>query len=337
MAELALPDPIVLYLNAHHPPAGIELPGPARCIPFPRLWTHVRLSAEMVQKRPGVLFVPAHVVPIVHPPSVVTIHDLGYLHLPELHPSGQRRVLDWSTRWSAKVSRKIIAISESTKTDLVAHYDVDPTKITVIHHGIAPEFRPSSPDEIESLRARLRLPKRYALAVGTVQPRKNYGRLAGAVAAVNRSGTDIALVVAGKRGWMADDVEREINAANLGDRIRLLGYVEDRDLPALYSGAALFCQPSLYEGFGLPVLEAMACGAPVVASNSSSLPEITGDAALLVDPLDTGKIADAIARVLNEAELSTILSERGRAHSARFTWTRCAEQTLDLLRSVRDA
>jgi len=191
-------------------------------------------------------------------------------------------------------------------------------------------------DEIESIRTHFDLPLRYVLAVGTIQPRKNYGRLARAVAALNRRGNALTLVIAGKRGWLADQVQRDIAESGIGDRVRVLDYVEDRALPSLYAGAAVFCQPSLYEGFGLPVVEAMACGAPVVASNNSSLPEVAGDAALLVDPLDSDALASGIARVLEDSVLHAELVDRGRIRSASFTWQSCAEKTLRVLRTVRE-
>lgn len=332
--RLEPPDEIELYLNSPAAPAGQILPGTPICIPFPRLWTHVRLSVEMARRRPGVLFVPAHVVPLIHPRTVVTIHDLGYLAHPDAHPPRDLRMLDWSTRWSARVARRVIAISNATRNDLINHYGVAAGKIEVIHHGVAPEFRPASPQAIDEVRARHRLPARYALALGTIQPRKNYGRLAAAVAQLRREGIDLTLIIAGKRGWLIDRVEREIQDA--GDGARLLGYVEDRDLPALYSGAMVYCQPSLYEGFGMPVLEAMACGVPVLAASGSALPEVGGDAALYHDPFDVAAIAEGLRRLLTDRELRGRLTSSGSARAAAFTWERCAERTLELLRNVRD-
>ena len=241
------------------------------CIPFPRLWTHVRLSVEMLRRRPGVLFVPAHVVPALHPPSVVTIHDLGYLHHPEAHPASQRRMLHWSTRWSVFAARRIIAISENTKRDLIRSYRVPEEKIAVIPHGVAAEFAPANAGAVSDVRARYGLGARYVLAVGTVQPRKNLARLAAAVRQLNDNGTRIDLAIAGKQGWLAADVMYEIENERASPFVRLLGYVPDADLPALYTGADVFAMPSLYEGFGMPVLEAMACGVPVVAADRSSL------------------------------------------------------------------
>ncbi len=323
-----------LYFNSASPPDRLPALGEAICIPFPRLWTHVRLSVEMARRRPGVLFVPAHVIPIVHPRSVVTIHDLGYLEHPETHPPGDLRMLDWSTRWSIRAATKVIAISQATKNDLQQHYRVPSDKIRVVHHGVSESLQPATRDEVAQVRLKYALTERYVLAVGTVQPRKNLARLAEAVLALNCSGERIELVVAGKPGWLSNVVERDISTSGASGNVRLLGYVEDRDLAALYTGAEVFCQPSLYEGFGMPVLEAMACGTPVVAANRSSLPEIGGDAAIYADPFSADSIAQTLSRVLAEPELRQNMIGRGLLRVRDFTWNRTATQTMNVLQEV---
>lgn len=332
LAEIAPPERFELYVNAAKPPGHLPSLGEPVCIPFPRLWTHVRLAAELRRRRPRLLFVPAHVVPIVHPRSVVTIHDLGYLHVPEAHPPGQRRMLDLTTRWSSRAASRIIAISHATKRDLVERYAVPEAKIAVVHHGISPIFRPASADAIAGVRAKYGLASPYAVAVGTVQPRKNYGRLAEAVQRVARAGSPMTLVIAGKRGWLADDVIASVERS--GANVRLLGFVPDADLPALYSGAVAACQISLYEGFGMPALEAMACGVPLIAANGSALPEVCGDAARFVDPLDVESIAEGMQAVMDDPRLRANLIERGMRRAARFTWRACAERTLAVLREA---
>lgn len=337
LARLDVPDPIRLYLNTASPPADLPPIGEPVCLPFPRFWTHLRLSWEMQRRPPDVLFVPAHVVPLRHPPSVVTIHDLGYLHQPEAHPPSARRMLDLTTRWSARVARRIIAISDTTRRDLTAHYGVPAERIQVIPHGVDHAMRRASRESVVELRRRLALPDAYILFVGTVQPRKNLGRLARAMAVVARAGLAHQLVIAGKRGWMASHVEAEIVASGMADRVRFVGYVPSSDLPTLYTGASAFCFPSLYEGFGLPVLEAMACGAPVVAADRSAIPEVAGEAALLVDPTVPEAIGQALCRVLTDKQLRNDLIERGRRRTRQFTWERTAAETIALLRTVRDA
>jgi glycosyltransferase involved in cell wall biosynthesis len=290
----------------------------------------------MQRRPPAVLFVPAHVIPLRHPPSVVTIHDLGYLHHPEAHPQRDRWMLDWTTRWSTRVARRVIAISEATRCDLVQCYGVAQDKIDVIPHGVDSRFFAVDDDAIRRVRQSLALPERFVLAVGTVQPRKNLGRLAVAMRYLAASGLPHSLVVAGKRGWLASTVERDITQAGMGDRIIFLGYVPAPYLPALYAAADALAFPSLYEGFGLPVLEAMAAGTPVVAANRSAIPEVAGDAALLVDPFSPEEIARGLMRVLTEPALRAGLVARGRERAASFSWEKSALATLDVLRRVRD-
>ena len=291
----------------------------------------------MARKPPGVLFVPAHVVPIVHPRSVVVIHDLGYLRFPETHTAPARRMLDLTTRWNAATARKVIAISDATKRDLIDYYRTPAAKIEVVHHGVGPGFRPRTQAEIAETLDRLSIRQPYVLSVGTVQPRKNFGRLAAAMGAVAAAGLPHQLVVAGKRGWLADRVDQEIEASGQRNRVRMLGYVSPDDLSALYSGASAFCLPSLHEGFGLPVLEAMASGTPVVASNSSALFEVAGSAAITVDPLDLGAIGEALVDVLSREALEKELRFAGLRRAAEFSWERTARATLDILGRVRDA
>ena len=297
---------------------------------------------------------PAHVVPLAGaPPSVVTIHDLGYLAFPQAHTARRRLELHLTTRWSLRAARRVIAISRATKDDLVRHYGADPARIAVVHHGLSAGFRPS--DDPAAL-ARHGLERPYFLYVGTLQPRKNLERLIEAYAtAAQLLGNAVAagggpapgrperipgpgpsapwpqLAIAGRRGWLSQAIERRAAQLGVADSVRFLGYVDDGDLPALLSGATAFLFPSLYEGFGMPVLEAMACGAPVLTSTTSALPEVAGDAALLVDPADTAAIARGIARLAADPGLRADLRARGLARAARFTWERCARETREVL------
>jgi glycosyltransferase involved in cell wall biosynthesis len=336
-----------LYCNqlpAMLPPLGPNFA--LRRMPFPRLWTHMRLSAELVLRPPDVLFVPAHVLPLGAPlrrrlRTVVTIHDMGYLHFPEAHTPMHRRYLRLSTLWSARAADRIIAVSGATRDDLVRYIGVRPDKITVIHHGVSKRFQPvTDPEVIQATRARYGIGERYFLYLGTVQPRKNLVRLIRAFASmmagdhgtrhINRNER---LVIAGKPGWLTTEIE-QVATQQFGanqDALVFTGYIPDEDVPALLSGALGFVFPSLYEGFGMPVLEAMACGAPVLASDSSSLPEVAGNAALLVDPTDVGAIATGLALLANDAALRADLRARGLAHAAQFTWEQCAAKTLKVL------
>jgi len=318
------------------PPAGV-FAGPGvelRVIPFPRLWTHARLSWEMARCPPDVLFVPAHVLPLVHPRiSLVTVHDLGYLVFPEAHPWRQRLYLDLSTRWNARAAAHILADSEATKADLVARYRTPSAKITVAYPGIDETLVPVSDlGEIDVVKARYGIAGDYFLYLGTLQPRKNLARL---IAGFSTLGLEmqerkITLVLAGKRGWLYDGLFAQVRDMGLEGQVIFPGYLPDEDKAALLSGALAFVFPSLYEGFGLPVLEAQACGCPVITSTTSSLPEVAGDAALLVDPLDTGALAAAMARVAAEPAERESLVERGFANVRRFSWAACAQSVMSV-------
>ena len=305
-------------------------------MPARRLWTHRTLASEIVRRPPDVLFVPAHVVPWLPPwrhlpPTVVTIHDLGYHVFPAAHTRSQRLYLELSTRWSVTAATRVIAVSQATAADLVRFYDVDLAKIDVVYEACA---EPSivEPDRLADSQQRWRLRRPYALFVGTLQPRKNLVRLAQAYAQLlHRNSVAWDLVLAGAPGWLSDKLMADIEGMGLGDRLHLLGYVADDDLPALLQGARFFCYPSLFEGFGLPVLEAQSYGVPVMTSTNSSLPEVAGDAALLVDPTDVDAIAAAMLRLSQDEALRQQLIEAGYANVKRFSWEKAARETLAVL------
>jgi glycosyltransferase involved in cell wall biosynthesis len=340
LARLDRYNDYTLYCNglpAALPPLGANMA--LRSIPARRLWTHGRLSLEMVLRPPERLFVPAHVLPLRHPRrSVVTIHDLGYHCFPRAHPRAQRLYLQISTLWSARAARRLIAISELTKGELVRRYRVPPQKITVIHHGVAPRFRPIGGQAARATQARYGITAPYFIYIGTIQPRKNLRRLIeafaiyqGSTLSTQHPAPGTQLVIAGKRGWLTEGIERRAEELGIAGQVRFTGYVADEEVPALLGGALAFVYPSLYEGFGMPALEAMACGTPVLTSNSSSLPEVTGEAALLVNPQDTAAMASALARLATDDGLRAELRERGLRRAASFTWERCAGETLGVV------
>jgi len=287
-----------------------------------------------MQHRLDVLFIPAHVLPFVLPmshlpASVVTIHDLGYHYFPAAHPTLQRLYLHWSTRWSARAATSLIAVSQATANDLTHFYGTPAHKIHVIHeaHDLASANPPSSSTPI--MRAWQRP---YALYVGTIQPRKNLARLIKAYIKLHEA-HDLSwdLVIVGGSGWRSAGLEAQVQARGLSDRIHFTGYVADEELPTLYTNARFFCFPSLFEGFGLPVLEAQSYGAPVMTANNSSLPEIAGDAALLVDPTDVDAIADAMLRLSQDEVLRQQLITAGYRNVQRFSWVKAAQETLAVL------
>jgi glycosyltransferase involved in cell wall biosynthesis len=276
-------------------------------------------------------------MPLRGVPSVLTVHDLIFRHLPEHHKTLNRWYLNWTMPLYCRRADQIIAISHATQRDLIAAYDVPPEKITVIHEAADPRFRPQPPEAVEAVRTRYGLPERYLLSVGTIEPRKNLTRLLEAFEALHAEGLTDALVVVGGRGWLYDDFFARLERSPAREAVLFPGYVPDADLPPIYAGAQALAFPSLYEGFGLPVLEAMACGAPVVCSNTSSLPEVAGDAALLFDPHDVTAITQALHRLLSDDTLHADLQQRGLDRAATFSWDRVAAETEAVYNIVSDA
>lgn len=304
-------------------------------IPRRRVWTHTRLRQELADRPPDVFFTPAHVIPLGYRGlSLATVHDLGYEYFPEAHPRRQLAYLRWSTRHNARAARTVIADSNATRDDLVRLYSVDPAKIAVVYPGIDPELRRiQDPEPIEAACAGHGIGLPYLLHLGTLQPRKNLVRLVEAYAAAGLHEQGYALVLAGKTGWLAQPILAAIDRQPpaVRDRIHLTGYIGETEKNLLLSGATALVFPSLYEGFGLPVLEAQACGTPVICANTSSLPEVAGEGALLVNPLDAGAWAEALRRVVADGALQAALVERGQANLGRFDWDKTAAGVMALL------
>lgn len=324
-------------LYCREQPAAEAFPGAElRVIPFPRLWTHVRLSWELLRHPPKVLFVPAHVLPPIHPRrSLVTIHDLGYRSFPEAHPWSQRLYLEASTRWNARVASHILADSMATRQALVENYDISADKITVVYPGYEPDLqRIEDPEALAQVHRRYGLDHPYILFLGRIQPRKNLSRLITAFGNVLKRHPELLLVLAGPPGWFAETIRARVQELGLESHVIFPGYIAIEDKAALLSGARLFAFPSLYEGFGFPVLEAQACGVPVLAAATSSLPEVAGAGALLVDPLDTDAIEAGLSRLLEEPALRQTLIARGTLNLARFSWEQAAQQTAAILRQL---
>lgn len=281
-----------------------------------------------------------HATDFVLPPTrketrtLLTVHDLSFIRVPAAASPALKAYLDETVPRSVEAADHILADSEATKSDLTDLYGARADKITVLYSGVDTGFsQVSDPREIERVCVKYGLEQiRYLLSVGTVQPRKNYSRVIEALAEIRRMGHELHYVIAGASGWLEDEMKQTIERTAMDEYVHLLGLVEDRDLPALYSGARMLAMVSLYEGFGLPVLEAMACGTPVITSNLSSLPEVAGEAALLVDPYDTGAIREAIVELETDADKRTQLIQAGILQATRFSWMRAARQ----LRSVYD-
>ncbi len=331
-----------LYFNQPPPP---NLFPQADCvtsivIPFPRLWTHLRLALELQRRPPDLFFTPAHVIPYTYTgPSAATIHDLGYHYFPEAHPKRQLAYLRWSTRHNGRRARYLLADSQATKEDLVRLDGLSPDKVSVVYPGLDPTLRRVEDEgRVTAVLHHYGITPPYLLFISTLQPRKNLVRLIRAYRAAN---LPHQLVLAGKTGWLSQPILEEIangqwpfpksEIRNPKSEILLPGFIDDADKAALLSGAEAFLYPSLYEGFGFPLLEAQVCGVPVLAANTSSLPEIAGDSALLVDPLDTAAMTAALQRLVQDQTLRARLIGRGFENVRRFTWRETAVRALDLL------
>ncbi|MGN6758905.1 MAG: glycosyltransferase family 4 protein [Thermomicrobiales bacterium] len=273
--------------------------------------------------------------------AVVSVHDISYVFFPEAFSPRDRLLLSFAVPYSMRRAANVLTISEHARRDILRHYRVPEWKVTAIPLAAEEYFQPvTSADEMARVRERYGLPERYILAVGNLQPRKNLRRLIEAFATLRATGAITQrLVLVGKSLWRESEVFATIRARGLADEVLATGYVPDADLPAIYSAADVFVYPSLYEGFGLPPLEAMACGTPVITSSSSSLPEVVGDAALMFEPTDTGALAGALERVLNDEPLRECLCAAGQERAARFSWTETARRTLAVYEDVmaRDA
>ena len=268
-------------------------------------------------------------------PTVVTIHDVSFLRHPEWFPARavrvMRRLIPWSARWATRV----VTGSAHAADEIATLCRVPRAKVAVMPYAAGPEFAPGDPGAARARMAEVYgLAGPYVLAVGLIQPRKNLSRLLEAFARVVRKHDDLSLAIAGRSGPAAEGVRQRVEGLGLLDRVRFCGSVPDADLPNLYRAAEMLVYPSLYEGFGLPALEAMACGTPVVASNTTSLPEVVGEAGLLVDPESVPDIAQAMMRVLGDAGLAARLSAAGLARAQQFSWRRCAEQHLALFAAL---
>ena len=269
---------------------------------------------------------------------VVTVHDVIPLILPQTFTPRHRAIVRLAL---ARVRRKadlIIVPSQAVERDVVERLGVREDRVTIVAHGCEPRFQPTA-DETAfcAAAARYGLPPRYVLAVGTLEPRKNLTTLLRAFARLRDTAAGNpppGLVLAGARGWLDSPIYKTVRSLGLEEVVRVPGFIDDDDLPAVYRGAEMLVFPSLYEGFGLPVLEAMACGVPVVASNSSALPEVAGGAALLVDPHDVDALAVAIGRVLRDDALRERLRLAGIARAGQFSWEAAARRTLDAYASL---
>ena len=296
------------------------------------------LSAELRRNPVDVLHVQFTAPPFSPCPVVVSIHDLSFEHLPQTFKWRSRKQLRITVRRSAREAAQVIALSEFGRSDIIASYHVRSENVSVIPLAAPAHFRPVQDEgELQRVRQTYGIEGDYILSVGAIQPRKNLSRLVAAYSRLRTARPEVKLpqlVLVGKCAWLYDETLRTIKELEVSDSVILTGYVREGDLPALYSGALCFVYPSYFEGFGLPPLEAMKCGAPVIVGNKTSLPEVVGDAGVLVDPFDVDQMASAIQRVITDSNLRAQLRVKGLERAKLFDWQETARQTLSVYRKA---
>ncbi|HZE68733.1 MAG TPA: glycosyltransferase family 1 protein [Pyrinomonadaceae bacterium] len=296
------------------------------------------LSAELRKNPVDILHVQFTSPPFAPCPVVVSIHDLSFEHLPQTFNRRSRTQLRLTVRRSARKAARIIALSEHARQDIISTYGISPESITAIPLAAPETFQPvTDTTELQRVRDIYGIEGDYILSVSSIQPRKNLGRLIASYSYLRRVRPNSKLpklVLVGKRAWLYDETLRAIQDNGLLDSIIVTGYVPQGDLPALYSGAVCFVYPSYFEGFGLPPLEAMKCGVPVIVGNRTSLPEVVGDAGLLVDPFEVEALSSAIERLIDNPECRDDLRGKGLAQARKFDWRETARRTLAVYKEV---
>ncbi len=308
-----------------------------RVLPPGRFWTQRILGRELRRHPPDVFFSPVTQLPVCCPcPAIAAVHDLAFFDFGAYFTFRQRQIARWQARHVARNAAHLVADSFATQRDLAQFLGVPASRVTVAHLGCSSRFRRADEAAIRELRQRHGLPEHFVLYVGRLQPRKNLVRLIEAFARLRARRPDLPhhLLMAGDEGWLQGPIYAAAEASTARAHIRFLGFVPDADLPALISAADLLALVSLWEGFGLPVLEAMACGTAVLTSNCSSLPEVADDAALMTDPYDVPAMADALERLITDEDMRLRLSQRGPVQAARFTWEHTAQSLLSVARSL---
>jgi len=297
------------------------------------LWEQAMWPMHAIRDHLDLLHSMAFVMPaLTCKPAVVTVYDLSFMHYPERFVPIQRLYLTSQTRRSCRQAKRIVVISESGRDDVQRFFGVPEARIDVIHPGVSPLFGPHSPEQIADFRRRHRLPERFLLHVGTLQPRKNIPAL---ITALTRlTDREIPLYLVGGKGWLYEEVFAQVADLGMQDRVRHVGYVSDEDLPLWYCAASLLAFPSVYEGFGMPIVEAMACGTVVVAADTAAVPEAAGDAALYFDPQDIDALAEQMERALVDSDLAATMRARGLVQAARFSWERAGRQMASVYRAA---
>lgn len=334
LATLNTDDKYTLYLRSQPQPWFNKLPAnfKVKVMPFPKFWTQVRLSWEMLWHAPDLLFIPASALPLIHPRrSVVTVHDTAWVNYPEAFTPFMRQYLHWSTWFAVRSASRVIAVSEATRQDLIKYYQVKPEKVIAVPHGYEV---PTMSDAPVSGEVASQLPEKYVLFLSTIQPRKNVIGLIEAFVEMKQEHPELPhkLVIVGKPGWKYEATLEKIKQYK--DMVVYLNHISDNDRWPVYRGADLFVHPSFYEGFGMWLLEAFACGVPTAVSNISSMPEVGGDAALYFDPHSRAEIKNVMLKVLTNPALAKELIERGKKRLLVYSWDRCAKETMEVFKNA---
>jgi len=301
-----------------------------------KFWTQFGLPLDLFLKkpRPNVFFSPSHYAPRFSPiPTAISVMDLSYIHFPELFTKKDLYQLQSWTTYSVRNAKKVFTISQASKNDIIKYYDIPPENVVVTYPGIKQELRIMNSElRINNLRKKYTIREKYILFVGTIQPRKNIERLITAFSKVDLKGIDLLIV--GKKGWLYEPILQKPKELGIEDKVKFLNFVSDEELDILYQHAICYILPSLYEGFGLPVLEAMQHGCPVITSNVSSLPEAGGDAVLYIDPENVDDIVDKMIEMIENEKLRKELIEKGYKQMKKFSWEKTARETLKVLEEI---
>lgn len=339
--ELAALDPVTAYTVIHHRRQETLIPGPNfkrfnAYTPSHHRLERWSLSVELARCRLDLLHNPDFIPPQYGARRhVITVHDLHFMHYPQFMTANSRRFYNEQIGWAVRKADHILVDSQATRDDLGNLLQVPVDKMTVHMLGVNSKFHPLPDPVVAETRTRMGLPESYILFVGTFEPRKNIPGLLEAYKLLRQDMPDAPLLVlVGRRGWLYEEIFARVEALHLADNLIWLEDTADADMPAIYNGADVLVLPSHYEGFGLPALEAMACGTPTIVANRSSLPEVVGKAGLLVNPDDPAQIAETMRRILEDSALCEQLKRDGLIHAAQFTWRRTAETVLRVYRAL---
>ncbi len=329
----------ILYTNSPGNPYSFFKNVEIRMTPEPGWKWHYRTLQDIKKEKPDLFFSPtSYIIPALAPKSlsvIITVHDLVAFFYPLTHSTKAVIVERLALPLAIKKARHIFTVSENTQKDIIKRFHCRKNKIQVVPCGLSPFYtNPVSPLELEKVGEKFLLPKNFILAVGTLEPRKNLNTLIKSFVIVKRKLPGFKLVIIGKQGWNYKSIEKNIQHLKLKDDILFLGYLEESDLQKVYKLATVFVFPSLYEGFGIPPLEAMACGCPVVSSNTSSMPEVIGDAGILIDPKNAFKLANALIDLIENDQVRNMFIERGRERIKKFNWEESAHTVLKTFKAI---